>query len=128
MTDKLYELLEKFGEELKIDPIVTEYADAREELTADAEAMSLTREYNVQNMILKSEKSAKEPDTLAIHTIQERIDELSKKIDANETLKRFNNAESALNDLITEINGKLTAYITPESSCTGSCATCGGCH
>ena len=128
MTDVLFELLEKFGEALKNDPVVTGYADAREALSSDAEAMSLSREFNVQNMILKSEQNSKEPDTLAIHSIQERIEELSKKIEENKTLQRFNAAEDALNNLINEINGRLTAYITPASSCTGSCATCGGCH
>ena len=128
MTDNLYELLEKFGEALKVDPVVTEYAEAREALTSDVEAMSLTREYNVQNMMLKSMQSAKEPDTLSIHSIQDRINELNEKMGESETLKRFDAAESALNDLITEINARLTAYITPDSGCSGSCSTCGGCH
>ena len=127
MTNELLVLLENFGEALRNDPVVTGYSEAREKLTSDPEAMSLTREYNVQNMMLKSRQSAKEMDTLAIHATQDKIKELSDKMDANETLKYFNKAESALNDLINEINAKLTAYITPDSGCTGSCSTCGGC-
>ncbi|MBQ7645660.1 MAG: YlbF family regulator [Clostridia bacterium] len=127
MREELLILLENFGEALSSDPVVTGYAEARELLTSDAEAMSLTREYNVQTMMLKSMQQASEPDKLAIRTTQEKMEELKKKMDSNETLIKFNIAENALNDLINEINGKLTAYITPAGGCSGSCSTCGGC-
>ena len=127
MRDELLILLENFGEALSGDPVVTEYSAARDMLTSDAEAMSLTREYNVQTMMLKSMQSASEIDSLAIHTTQEKLEELKKKMDANDTLIKFNKAENALNDLISEINAKLTAYISPSSGCSGSCSTCGGC-
>ena len=127
MNNELLILLENFGEALRNDPVVANYSEAREALTADAEAMSLSREYNVQNMMLKSMQSAPEIDSLAIHTTQDKIKELSLKMEKNETLSRFNKAESELNALINEINAKLTAYIAPSGGCSGSCSTCGGC-
>ena len=127
MRDELLILLENFGEALSRDPIVTEYIAARDALNADVSAMALTREYRAQTMLLNNLQSDPDPDSLAIHTAQEKIAEMSQKMNDNDTLKRLNKAESEINDLINEINSRLTSYIAPSGGCSGSCSTCGGC-
>ena len=54
MTDKLLDLLGRFANELREDPVVKRYNDAKDKYLVDEEAHALIREYNVQH-ILKQE-------------------------------------------------------------------------
>lgn len=128
MDKYLKTLLDSFGEALKEDPVITEYNSAREEYLHDVKITAAVNEYNVQNQLLMEQQSKEEKDEALIASIEKRTNELYELILANDAMKRLSKAEIALNNLINEINETLISYVTPESSCSGSCSTCGGCH
>ena len=79
-------------------------------------------------LLLVEQQSKEDKDEALIASIEKRTAELYDLILANESMKRLSKAEIALNNLINEINETLISYVSPESSCSGSCSTCGGCH
>lgn len=128
MDKYLKTLLDSFGEALKEDAVITEYNAAREEYLHDVKITAAVNEYNVQNQLLVEQQSKEDKDEALIASIEKRTAELYDLILANESMKRLSKAEIALNNLINEVNETLISYVSPESSCSGSCSTCGGCH
>ena len=128
MTEKLYELLTAFGEELKNSEAVTEYREAKEAYLHDETINGLMREYNVQHMLRDAEVKKEEPNETLLESLDDRIKVLTETIQANKAMERMRNAETQLDILLAEVNQILTGYINPQTSCSGSCGTCGGCH
>ena len=128
MTEKLHELLTAFGEELANSEAVAEYREAKEAYMRDETVNGLIREFNVQHMLLDAEEKKEEPNKELLESLNDRIKVLTEEIQANKAMERMRNAETQLDILLAEVNQILTGYINPQTSCSGSCGTCGGCH
>lgn len=129
MTDKLLTLLGDFANELREDPAVKKYNDAKEKYMRDEEAHALIREYNVQHILKQEEEKKEDPDNKAIADLEARLDDLMKQIQNVSSMKEMKEAEVELDSMLSTINEVISAAISPSSGgCSGSCSTCGGCH
>ena len=92
-------------------------------------------EFNLLKMQYYTEMQKEEPDKDKIQKINVDITALYNEIIGGESMKNYNEAYTAYNELCTTVtnilmmceNGEDPATCEP-SSCTGNCGTCGGCH
>ncbi len=130
------ELTRELGKAIQADPRYHEYNAARQANDSDEELQKLIGEFNMQRMQLNREMSKPDKDQDKISSMNLSIRELYGKIMANEHMAVFNDCKTAFDDMMLEIqniltlcaNGEDPETCEPKSSCTGSCATCGGCH
>lgn len=127
MTDKLLDLLGKFANELREDPVVKKYNDAKDKYIVDEEAHALIREYNVQHILKQEEERKEDPDKKVLEDLENRLNELMEQIQNAPSMKEMKAAEVELDSMLSTINEVITAAISPAGSCSGSCSTCGGC-
>lgn len=128
MDNYLKALLDNFGEALRNEVVVQEYLAAREAYIADTDMTGAVSEYNVQRMLLEEQKTTENPDEALIQSMETRVNALYEKIMASESMKALAVAENKLNELLNEVNQTIMSYIMPESSCSGDCSGCHGCH
>lgn len=130
------ELTRELGKAIQSDPRYQEYDAARRANDSDEELQNLIGEFNMQRMQLNREMSKTDKDQNKIASMNLSIREIYGKIMANEHMAVFNDCKTAFDDMILEIqniitlcaNGEDPKTCEPKSNCTGSCATCGGCH
>jgi cell fate (sporulation/competence/biofilm development) regulator YlbF (YheA/YmcA/DUF963 family) len=127
MTDKLLELLGQLADELRADPVVKKYNEARDAYISDEDAHALIREYNVQHVLKQEEERKEGGDSKAIEGLEKRLDELMTEIQNIPSMKAMKEAEIELDSMLSTINEVITSAISPVSNCSGSCSTCGGC-
>lgn len=128
MDNYLKALLDNFGEALRNEVVVQEYLAAREAYIADTDMTGAVSEYNVQRMLLEEQKTTEGADENLIQSMETRVNALYEKIMASESMKALAVAENKLNELLNEVNQTIMSYIMPESSCSGDCHSCHGCH
>lgn len=80
--------------------------------------------------------STKNPDGDRLVELDNEIKETYKKVMSSKNMMIFTAAQKSLEDLVNNVNRIITMCANgedpdtcqPSSGCTGSCATCGGCH
>lgn len=130
------EITRQLGKAIQEDPRYIEYSRAKELNDADEELQKLIGEFNVGRMQLNREMSKSDKDQDKIAEMNTKIRGIYADIMRNENMARFNDAKSEFDGMMIEINkilqlcanGEDPETCEPTSSCTGSCATCGGCH
>ena len=125
---EIFELAAELGKALKNDERLVKLDEAKKAYQEDKELQKLMIEYEVQQKALQGELTKPERDTLFIDIIQKRIDELYNLIMEHPVFVRLNEVQAEVNELMNAVNNTITFNITGElpSSCTGSCASCGG--
>lgn len=130
------EMTRELGKAIQADPRYAAYIAARANNDADEDLQQKIGEFNMQRMQLNREMSKPERDQDKIAEMNQKIRDLYAAIMSNTNMAAFNDAKSAFDDLMLEVNGIINlcaqgedpATCEPHSNCTGSCSTCGGCH
>ena len=86
-------------------------------------------------MNINAEMSGGEENSDRLKKLNDELKEIYSKIMANENMAAFNTAQSALEQLISDVNQIISMCANGEDpdtcqishGCSGSCATCGGC-
>lgn len=130
MDNYLQTLIDNLGKALQNEPTVAEYAEARKAYLEDTDTAGAVNEYNVQRMLLEEQQLKEDKDSVLIDSIQNRVNVLYEKITASDSMKKLAVAENKLNELLGEVNRAIMSYVVPDSdsSCTGNCHDCHGCH
>ncbi len=104
---------------------------------ADSELQSLIGEFNLKRMAINNEASKKERDQDKLSSLNTEMREVYSKIMSNENMIAYNEAKDAFDAIanrVLAIVQQSAEGADPEtadysqSSCSGSCETCGGCH
>ena len=104
---------------------------------ADTELQALIGEFNLKRMAINNEASQKERDQEKITKLNNEMREVYAKIMSNENMIAYNEAKQAFDvvaDRVMAIVQQSAEGADPEtadysqSSCSGSCESCGGCH
>ncbi len=104
---------------------------------ADTELQSLIGEFNLKRMAINNEASKKERDQDKLTQLNTEMREVYSKIMSNENMIAYNEAKEAFDvvaNRVLAIVQQSAEGADPEtadysqSSCSGSCDTCGGCH
>lgn len=128
---KIEELAAELGKEIKKDPRIEALSAARTAYETNTFLQSYMDEYETQQIGIEKEAAkGAGADKLLIAKMQGRVDELYKLIITNETFVKLSEAQTAVNELMEQVNNIITFNITGEmpSSCTHDCSSCGGCH
>lgn len=120
------------GEALSAEPAVISFNAAKAAYDQDAEITGMLSEYRTARTLLgelyaKPEMSEEESRTAdALNT---RVAELAEAIRANPIYCALEEAEAAVNQLMSAVNADLSFYAFGETpGCNHDCASCGGCH
>ncbi|MBQ7090229.1 MAG: YlbF family regulator [Clostridia bacterium] len=127
MTE-IIEKAKELGALLQSSEQVQKYTAAKAAYDQDETVQKLIKEYNLHRMTMMSLSEAEDSERMA--EVEERLKAVYTQVMENEKYKAMQEAGSAVEALLSQVNGVLTFYVTGEQpqSCTHDCSTCGGCH
>ena len=127
----------ELGKAIQADERYIAYTAAKTANDNDEELQNLIGEFNLkrQQLGLEMSKGADEKDEAKIEEANKEMQRLYALIMQNEHMADFTLAKQGMDKLVNDINAIIGMCCDGEdpdtceiSSCTGSCATCGGCH
>ena len=108
---------------------------AEKDADADQELQNLIQEFNLKRLSINNETQKAEKDQEKIKELNAEMQKVYADIMSNKNMIDYNNAKQEFDQIITRVMTILqncaqgedpeTTDYTP--SCSGSCATCGGC-
>ncbi len=134
------ELTRELGRALQCDERYIAYEDAKRKNDSDGELQNLIGEFNIVRMKYgqQMQKGEGEQDKELMDKLDAEMHDVYGKIMSNANMVAFNDAKDAMDKLLNSINYIITMSANGEdpmtcpeeqpASCSGSCATCGGCH
>ncbi|MCI7193667.1 YlbF family regulator [bacterium] len=131
------ELFKKAAAAMQTDPRYLELDAARRENDMDQELQGLIGEFNLARLDLNNETSKIESSDDRINELNQKINDLYTQIMSSEGMVRYNAAKAECEALVNHIDAIINTAMNggdpmtvnaPQGGCTGSCATCGGCH
>lgn len=131
------DLFKKAAAAMQTDPRYLELDAARRENDMDQELQGLIGEFNLARLDLNNETSKNSPDHERVAELNKRVNDLYSQIMASEGMVRYNTAKAECEALVSHIDAIINTAMNggdpmtvnpPQGGCTGSCATCGGCH
>lgn len=131
------EITRQLGAAIQADERYAAYVAAKEVNDADEALQQQIGEFNLIRMSLERELSSEEKSDERVREYNEKLRKLYSEIMSTESMTRFNDAKTAMDALINDVNMIITMCANGEdpatcdphaSGCSGSCATCGGCH
>lgn len=133
---EIIKMARELGKALQSDDRYTAYMLAKKKNDEDTELQNLIDSFDKKRSELNTAMCADDKDTDKIKALDTEIKETYTKIMSNPNMVFFSGAQSALEQLVTEINQIITMCANGEDpdtcevqqSCSGSCSTCGGCH
>ena len=132
----IIKMTRELGKALQSDDRYTAYMLAKKKNDEDTELQELIDSSDKKRTELNMAMSAEDKDTDKIKTLDADIKETYSKIMGNPNMVFFSGAQSALEQLVTEMNQIITMCANGEDpdtcevqhGCTGSCSSCSGCH
>ena len=126
----------ELGKALQADDRYIAYALAKQANDEDLELKALINGFEKMRYDLNMELTKENKDTEKIQQLDENIKSNYQKIMSNPRMIVFTAAQKSLESLVENMqqiitmsaNGEDPATCEPSTGCTGSCATCGGCH
>ena len=131
------ELFKKAAAAMQTDTRYLDLDAARRENDMDQELQGLIGEFNLARLDLNNETSKIEPSDDRINELNQKINDLYTQIMSSEGMVRYNAAKAECEALVNHIDAIINTAMNggdpmtvnaPQGGCTGSCATCGGCH
>ena len=130
------EVTRELGKAIQAEERFVRYAKARLANDADVDLQNAIGEFNIKRMELEKAVSDENKDDELVKKLNEELREIYGKVMASPSMVEYNTAKAMLDQLVNEINtiisksldGEDPATCETHDACTGSCATCGGCH
>lgn len=130
------EVTRQLGHAIQKDERFVRYAKARLANDADVDLQNAIGEFNIKRMELEKAVSEDDKDEVLVKKLNEELRESYGNIMANPAMVEYNTAKAMLDQMVNEINVIISKCLDGEDpdtceaseGCTGSCATCGGCH
>ncbi len=125
------------GEAIQKEEAYINLQEVQKKADADTELQNLIGEFNLKRMSINNEASKKERDQEKLSQLNTEMREVYSKIMSNENMIAYNEAKEAFDMVANRVLAIVqqscegadpqTADYT-QSSCSGSCESCGGCH
>ncbi|MBQ3884714.1 MAG: YlbF family regulator [Ruminococcus sp.] len=132
----IIEMTRELGKALQNDDRFIAYTLAKQANDNDKELNDDIEKFSKLRQDLTTAMSAEDKDTDLIKQLDEDIKSTYQKIMSNKNMIVFQSAQTALENLVTNINQIISMCANgedpetcqpPTGGCSGSCATCGGC-
>lgn len=126
----------ELGKAIQQDDRYIAYNLAKQANDNDAELQKLIGDFNITRMNINKEMSSENRDDERIKALDEELKSTYAKIMSNKNMVVFNAAQNGYEQMMNDINQIITMCANGEDpdtceishGCSGSCATCGGCH
>ena len=126
----------ELGKALQADDRYIAYMLAKQVNDGDEELQEQIDSFEKMRYDLSMELTKENKDTDKVKELDENIKATYNKIMSNNNMIVFTAAQKSLEALVNNMqqiitmsaNGEDPATCEPSTGCTGSCATCGGCH
>ena len=130
------ELTRELGKAIQADERFIRFAKARLANDNDTDLQNAIGNFNIKRMELEKAVSEENKDEEKVKTLNEELRKAYGEIMSSKSMVEYNTAKALLDQLMNEVNTILAKTLDGEDpatcevsdGCTGSCATCGGCH
>ena len=131
--DKVFEKTRELGQALLECEAYRHMKDAEDRAMRNEQAAAAMAEYLEKRTELQTMIQGENPDPGALKRLSGEMDEAQQRLQMMDDIVALNEARNEFNGLIGQINQVLQFIVTgnmdqPSEGCTGSCATCKGCH
>lgn len=131
----LLEKAKEFGSLIQKDERYLNFKKATKASENNKELQDKIGQFNLKRLNINQETMKKDKDPEKIKQLDKQLSSLYQEIMSNELMKNYNKASEELNKLVRDICTIITKSSEGEdpqeidlSSCSGNCASCGGCH
>mgnify|MGYP002745433954 FL=1 len=115
------------GEAIKESPEFIAWQNAELALLQDEKGQELINDFkDLQRKIVNGTRDNMDKDEL--EKIRDTLMDKQKELNEYEITKNYFDGKKGFEDMMRTINDIIQHFITGDSGCGGSCATCGGCH
>ncbi len=126
----------QLGKAIQEDERFIRYAKARLQNDNDADLQNEIGKFNIKRMELEKAVSDENKDDELVKKLNEELREIYGNVMANPVMVEYNTAKSFVDQMVNDFNVIISKCLDGEDpetceigdACTGSCATCGGCH
>ena len=99
----------------------------------DEAATKLIADYTEQRNVIEQLLAANDMDHDKLAEEGAKLESIEHEIDANDMIKKMQDTNAAFTSMMQKVNQIIKFVVTGEKEeeaggCSGSCATCGGCH
>lgn len=130
--DAVFQKTRELGAALMESEIYKAMKAAEDKAMQNEEAARTMGEYLERRQRLQALMQSDNPDPGALKRLSDEMDEAQDRLQMMDDIVALNEARNAFNDLIGQVNQVLQFIVTGNmeqpSGCTGSCASCPGCH
>ncbi len=132
----IIEATRNLGVEIQKDERFIAFIKAKLANDNDADLQNKIGEFNTVRMNLDREMNAETQDENKIKELNESLREIYTAVMSSKSMLDYNTAKAGLDAMLNDINSIIMQCVEgedpltaePQSACTGSCSTCGGCH
>ena len=135
---EIFNLAREIGVAIQNSEEYINYRMNEQRVECNKELQEAIENFNSKKAEINSELSKEQANQEKLDKLNKEIGELYKKITDDETMKEFNTTKQIFDDLLSKVSYLISecakgedpynVQIPNDQSCTGSCATCGGCH
>ena len=122
---EIMELAAQLGQAIKADARVAKMEEAKAAYEKDEEIQKLMLEYNAQQIAMAEEYKKEAVDEKIIEAIENRLNQIVEEVTTNPTFIAINEAQEAVQALMTEVNAEIEFQITGQRPCAHDCSSCG---
>ena len=132
----IIEATRNLGVEIQKDERFIRFIKAKLANDNDEALQNQIGEFNTIRMNLDREMNAETQDENKIRELNEKLREIYTAVMSSKTMLEYNTAKADLDAMLNDINSIIMQCVEgedpmtaePQTACTGSCSTCGGCH
>jgi len=131
----IIEMTRALGKAIQQDERYIRLSLARDNNDNDEKLQEMIGKFNLKRVEVNQEAARPDKDQAKLDGLNESIRALYKEIMENPNMVEFNAAKEEIDGLMNFINQILVLSVNgqdpdtiEQSSCSGSCATCAGCH
>ncbi len=122
---EIMELAAQLGQAIKADARVKKMEEAKVAYEKDEQIQKLMLEYNAQQIAMAEEYKKDPVDEKIIEAIENRLNQIVEEVTTNATFIAINEAQEAVQALMTEVNAEIEFQITGQRPCSHDCSSCG---
>ena len=130
--DAVFQKTRELGQALLESEAYLKMKAAEDRAMQNEEAARTMSEYLEKRQQLQAMVQSENPDPGALKRISDEMDAAQERLQMIDDIAALTEARNEFNALIGQINQVLQFIVTGEmeqpSGCSGSCATCSGCH
>ena len=132
----IIEATRNLGVEIQKDERFIRFIKAKLANDNDETLQNQIGEFNTIRMNLDREMNNETQDEEKIRELNEKLREIYTAVMSSKTMLEYNTAKADVDAMLNDINSIIMQCVEgedpmtaePQTACTGSCSTCGGCH